>query len=59
MKYNCDRCNELQNNLDNLFTICIGIAKYVDELEEQRSTLKAQLSTYIGKDLPLKPKGRK
>ncbi|KKM03286.1 hypothetical protein LCGC14_1775990 [marine sediment metagenome] len=59
MKYACERCNQLQSNLDSMFTVCIGISKYVDELEEQRRILKAQLSNYIGKDLNLKLKKEK
>ena len=59
MEIPCERCNQLQSNLDSMFTICIGISKYVDELEEQRRTLKAQLSNYIGKDLNLKLKKEK
>ncbi|KKL74441.1 hypothetical protein LCGC14_2064830 [marine sediment metagenome] len=59
MKYACEKCNQIQSNLDSMFTICIGISKYVDELEEQRRTLKAQLSNYIGKDLNLKLKKEK
>lgn len=47
MKYKCERCNELQANLDNMFTICTGIAKYVDELEEQRKNLKIQLAIEV------------
>ncbi len=47
MKYKCERCNELQSNLDNMFVICVGIAKYVDELEEQRKVLKIQLALEV------------
>ena len=59
MKYACERCNQLQSNLDSMFTVCIYISKYVDELEEQRRILKVQLSNYIGKDLNLKLKKEK
>lgn len=44
MKYKCERCNELQANLDNMFTIAIGTAKYIEELEGQRTVFKRQFA---------------
>lgn len=42
MKYACETCNELQQNIDNMFVIGISIAKYVDELESQRNSFRNQ-----------------
>ncbi len=54
MKYKCESCNELQQNLDNMFIIGLGLAKYVDELESQRRVLKTQVALECEEKLKLR-----
>lgn len=45
--YKCERCNEYKESLDNMMTVGISLAKYVEELERQRRDLRAQVGVEV------------